>query len=105
MAELLCKNMLVCSAFEDPYVKKEVYKPNCLQVKSSEKVFVLCNWIWGNELSLLSFINDRNGAVTKQSFLPNFQACTAGHSTKIKSDPPEYAKNMKYLHSFFLTVE
>ena len=42
MAELLLKNMLVCAALEDEYVKSEVYKPNlqkCLLVKSSKKAF------------------------------------------------------------------
>ena len=29
MAELLWKNMLICTALEDQYVKSEVYKPNC----------------------------------------------------------------------------
>ena len=29
MAELLWKNMLVCAALEDQYLKSEVYKPNC----------------------------------------------------------------------------
>ena len=60
MAELLWKNTLVCAALEDQHVKSEVYKPK---------------WIWGNELSLPSFINDENDAVTKRSFPPNFQAC------------------------------
>ena len=58
MAELLWKNLLVCAALEDDYVKSEVCKPNlqdyvksevckpnlqkCLPVKSSKKAFVLC---------------------------------------------------------------
>ena len=29
MAELLWRNMLVCAALEDQYVKSEVYEPNC----------------------------------------------------------------------------
>ena len=44
MAELLWKNLLVCAALEDDYVKSEVCKPNlqkCLPVKSSKKAFVL----------------------------------------------------------------
>ena len=32
MAELLRKNILVCAALEDQYVKSEVYKPNCKSV-------------------------------------------------------------------------
>ena len=28
MAEVLWKNMLICGALEDQYVKSEVYKPN-----------------------------------------------------------------------------
>ena len=32
MAELLRKNILVCTALEDQYVKSEVYKPNCKSV-------------------------------------------------------------------------
>ena len=32
MAELLWKNMLVCAALEDQYLKDEVYKPNCKSV-------------------------------------------------------------------------
>ena len=43
MAELLWKNMLVCAALKDEYVKTKVYKPNlqkCLPVKSSKKAFV-----------------------------------------------------------------
>ena len=42
MAELLWKNMLVCAALEDHFVKSEVYQPNykCLPVKSSKKAFV-----------------------------------------------------------------
>ena len=32
MAELLWKNTVVCAAFEDQYVKSEVYKPNCKSV-------------------------------------------------------------------------
>ena len=32
MAELLWKNMLVCAALEDQYVKSEVYKPNCKSI-------------------------------------------------------------------------
>ena len=58
--------------------KIEVWKPNCksvYQLNLQKKAFVLCNWIWGNELLLPSFINDRNNAVTKWSFMPNFQAC------------------------------
>ena len=76
MTELMWKSTLICAALEDQFVKSEVYKPNCksLPVKSSEKVFMLCIWIWENELSLPSFINHRNDMVTKQSFLPNFQA-------------------------------
>ena len=58
MAELLWKKPLICTALEDYYVKSEFYKPNCkcLPVKYSRKVFVLCKCIWGNELSLPSFI-------------------------------------------------
>ena len=76
MTELMWKSTLICAALEDQFVKSEVYKPNCksLPVKSSEKVFMFCIWIWENELSLPSFINHRNDMVTKQSFLPNFQA-------------------------------
>ena len=32
MAELLWKNMLVCTVLEDQHVKSEVYKPNCKNV-------------------------------------------------------------------------
>ena len=32
MAELLRKNILVCAALEDQYLKSEVYKPNCKSV-------------------------------------------------------------------------
>ena len=32
MAELLWKNMLVCAALEDQYLKDEVYKPNCKSI-------------------------------------------------------------------------
>ena len=32
MAELLWKNMLICAALEDRYVKSEVYEPNCKSV-------------------------------------------------------------------------
>ena len=32
MAELLWKNMLVCAALEDQYLKDQVYKPNCKSV-------------------------------------------------------------------------
>ena len=32
MAELLWKNMLVCAALEDQYLKSEVYKPKCKSV-------------------------------------------------------------------------
>ena len=32
MAELLWKNMFVCAALEDQYVKSEVYKPNCKSI-------------------------------------------------------------------------
>ena len=32
MAEMLWKNMLVCAALEDQYVKSEVCKPNCKSV-------------------------------------------------------------------------
>ena len=32
MAELLWKNILVCAALQDQYVKSEVYKPNCKSV-------------------------------------------------------------------------
>ena len=77
MAELLWKNTLVCAALEDQYVKSEVYKSNCksvYQLNLQKKVFVLCNWIWGNKLLLPSFINNGNDTVMKQSFLPNFQA-------------------------------
>ena len=48
---------------------KSVYQSNL-----QKKAFVLCKWIWGNELLLPSFISDRNNVVMKQSFLPNFQA-------------------------------
>ena len=70
MAELLWKNTFVCAALEDQYVKNEVYKPNCkcLPVKSSKKAFVLCTLIWGNGLSLPSFINDGNDAVINNRF-------------------------------------
>ena len=58
-------------------VKSEVYKSNCksiYQLNLQKNPFVLCKWIWGNELSLPSFINDGNDAATKRSFAPNFQA-------------------------------
>ena len=32
MAEVLWKNILICAALEDQYVKSEVYKPNCKSV-------------------------------------------------------------------------
>ena len=76
MVELMWKNTLVCAALEDQYVKSEVYKQNCKSVYqlNLQKVFVLCKLIWGNELSLSSFINDENNVVMKRLFLPNFQA-------------------------------
>ena len=76
MAELMWKNTLVCAALEDQYVKSEVYKQNCKSVYqlNLQKVFLLCKLIWGNELSLSSFINDKNNVVMKRLFLPNFQA-------------------------------
>ena len=73
------ENTLVCAGLKDEYVKSKVYKPNCksvYQLNLQKKAFVLCIWIWGNELSLPSFINDGKDAVTKRSFPPNFQAWT-----------------------------
>ena len=73
------ENTPVCAGLEDEYVKSKVYKPNCksvYQLNLQKKAFALCIWIWGNELSLPSFINDGNDAVTKRSFPPNFQAWT-----------------------------
>ena len=56
-----------------------------LLVKSSKKAFVLCKWIWANELSLPSFINDGNDMVTKRSFPPNFQTCPIVYSPNEKA--------------------
>ena len=73
MAELLWKNMLVCAALEDQYLKDQVYKPNCksvyqLNLPKKKKAFVLFKWIWGNELWLSSFINDGNNTVQINRF-------------------------------------
>ena len=78
MVELLWKNTLVFAALKDQFVKSDFYKPNSksvYQLNLKKKAFVLCKNIWGNKLSLPSFINDGNDVVMKQSFPPNFKAC------------------------------
>ena len=75
---MLWKNTLICAVLKDQYEESEIYKPICkrvYQLNLQKKAFVLCKWIWGNKLSLSSFINDGNDAVMKRSFPPNFQAC------------------------------
>ena len=61
----------VCKKWSESKAKLQKRLP----VKSSKKAFVLCKWIWGNELLLPSSINDGNDAVKKVLFPPNFQAC------------------------------
>ena len=46
MAEVLWKNILICAALEDQYVKSEVYKPNCksaYQLNLQKKHFCYVN--------------------------------------------------------------